>query len=85
MPNTEGHSGLRKKVCAICWNESGKKPTRCVSAKEESLIQEYLIEGYLANDEFMPCGLCNKFIYLDCPRKRILLLWCLQNMQESNE
>ena len=60
MPNTEGHSGLRKKVCAICWNENGKKPTRCVSAKEESLIQEYLIEGYLANDEFMPCGLCNK-------------------------
>lgn len=56
----EGHSGLRKKVCVICWNENGKKPTKCVTPKEESLIQEHIIEGYLANDELMPCGVCSK-------------------------
>lgn len=61
MPKVpEGHSGLRKKVCVICWNENGKKPTKCVTPIEERLIQENIIEGYLVTDELMPCGVCGK-------------------------
>ncbi len=44
-------------VC-ICFNKRGSKPSKCVSVKHEEIIIDNDIEGFLASDERLPCGIC---------------------------
>ena len=45
-------------ICAICYNESGKKADRKVSAAEELAIKQHVCSGYSRNDPSFPWGTC---------------------------
>ena len=45
-------------VCAICYNESGKKCERKVSAVEELAIKQHICSGYSREDPSFPWGIC---------------------------
>ena len=53
------HEENRAKVCAVCWNERGFKPSRQVSDRENQALQDFLFPTYDKNDVRFPRGLCN--------------------------
>ena len=60
MPKAKrNHDENLSKVCAICWNESGLKPSRVVSENEETAIQQFILGEYSRSDSKFPRGLCS--------------------------
>ena len=51
-------------VCAICYNESGKKCDRRVSAAEEAAIQQFVCTGYSCGDPNFPWGICRNCCFI---------------------
>ena len=49
----------RGKVCAVCWNEWGFKPSCPVSDRENQALQDSLFPTYDKNNVRFPRGLCN--------------------------
>lgn len=59
MPPLLTHYEFRLKVCCICLNESGKKPGRKISKREEEYICHNIILGYSSEDSLLPIGICD--------------------------
>ena len=51
-------------VCAICYNESGKKCVRKVSAAEELAIKQHVCTGYSRDDPAFPWGICRNCSFI---------------------
>ena len=59
MPKIKrNHDASRSAVCSLCWNESGLKPSRTVSAVEADEIRKSVIANYNTEDERFPTGIC---------------------------
>ena len=54
------HATSRSRICAVCWNRSGKKVEVLVEvgSKHEAALITYVDSSYSAADPKQPCGLC---------------------------
>ena len=56
---TAYHRKNRQKVCCLCLNEHGLKPSRLCSVKEEEIIQSRIAHSFTLKDEKYAEGLCS--------------------------
>ena len=56
---TEFHNKNRSKVCALCLNEQGLKPSRPVTMNEADIIRSRIAQSFNLNDEKYTSVLCS--------------------------
>ena len=59
MTVPKSHGEHRTNVCAICYDENGKRVARPVCPAEEEIIQKFISRDFSVQNEKFATGLCN--------------------------